>query len=236
WPRWRLSAPAELEAALGPGGEPPDVRAVEDDDRAGGSAGERDHRPWVAEHGGERRERQAGDDRRERRVAEERERQDPDPGTDPAHDRRHPQERAAGRRDDLATAPQPQEQRPPVTEHRRAAREDAGKMRVRLRRDQRRDEALRGVHQHDRQPVPAPVDPPHVRPADVAAAERADVRALESADDPVAGRDAAGQVAGDDQDRQRQRAGTPYPVTQPLTTPQSRLSKKASMYEARSVW
>ena len=65
------------------------------------------------------------------------------------------------------------------------------------------------VEQNDGQAVPAAVDPPDVRPADVAAAELADVRVLERADEPVPRRDAAGEVPGDDQDREGQRNGIP---------------------------
>src|SRR5438093_11739718 len=82
-------------------------------------------------------------------------------------------------------------------------------MAVDLRGDERRHEALRGVEKHDRQPVPAAIHAPDVRPADVAAAEGADVLVLERAHEPVAGGDAAGDVASRDQDRERHSTGEP---------------------------
>ena len=87
------------------------------------------------------------------------------------------------------------------------------------RQRQRRDdesghEALRDVEQDDR-----------------------DVDALRPADDPVPEREAAGQIAEEDEgDRLDDYfSGMPYPETQLLTVAQSRFWKNASMYAARSV-
>src|SRR5438067_9524077 len=80
-------------------------------------------------------------------------------------------------------------------------------MAVDLRGDERRHEGLRGVEKDDGQPVPAAVHAPDVRPADVAAAQGADVLVLERAHEPVAGGDAAGDVACRDQDREDHSTG-----------------------------
>jgi hypothetical protein len=58
-----------------------------------------------------------------------------------------------------------------------------------------------------------------------------------AADDPVPEREAAGQAAdeGECERLARYRNGMLYPETQLLTVAQSRFSKNASMYAARSV-
>ena len=95
-------------------------------------------------------------------------------------------------------------------------------------RDQRRDESLDDVEQHHGNRVACSCRPPDVRRPDVAAADLADVLAAEDPNKPVAARDAAGQVAGEDEERSVQGVIW-YPLTQALTASQSRLSKNASM-------
>jgi hypothetical protein len=87
-----------------------------------------------------------------------------------------------------------------VAEHRGAAREDAGSLADEERAEQCRHEPLERVDEDDRKAEPPPKDAPRVRPADVAAAVAADVGPLDRADEPVPGRDRAGEVAGDDGD------------------------------------
>ena len=110
------------------------------------------------------------------------------------------------------------------------------------RQRQRRDdesghEALRDVEQDDRTPVPRPERAPDVRRTDVPAADGPDVDALRPADDPVPEREAAGQIAEEDEGGRLDDyfSGMPYPETQLLTVAQSRFWKNASMYAARSV-
>src|SRR5205085_2407071 len=134
----------------------------------------------------------------ERRVAEEQERREPDRGADPAHDRGDAEERAARRRDRLPALLEAQEQGAPMAEHRGAARQHAREVADEERPGKRRPEALRDVEQHDRNPVAPPEDAPDVRGADVPAPDLADVDAAPGTDDPVAGRDRAGEVAGAD--------------------------------------
>ena len=87
--------------------------------------------------------------------------------------------------------------------------------------------------------VPRPERAPHVRGADVPAAHgvRMSDAARSPADDPVPGRNAAGEIADDDEERGLDGyfKGIAYPETQLLTVVQSRFSKNASMYAARSV-
>jgi hypothetical protein len=113
----------------------------------------------------------------------------------PAHQRSDAEEGASARRDHLPAARPAEEERSPVPEHGGGARDDAGQVPVDEGRGERRREALERVDGDDREPVAASEDAPDVRPADVAAAERPDVDALRRADEPVAGRDRAGQVA-----------------------------------------
>ena len=115
----RFSVPARRRAMFG---------AVEQEDRDGRAGGEHDHRPRLAEQHRDDRQRDRRGDRRERRVAEERGRRRsrrrrptaPTSGRDP-------EERPAARRHHLPAAPQAEEQRPPVPEHRRGAGEHAAR-------------------------------------------------------------------------------------------------------------
>src|SRR5205085_10106480 len=104
---------------------------------------------------------------------------------------------------------------------------------------ERRPEALRHVEEHDRNPVAPPEAAPHVRRPDVPAPERADVDAAPCPHDPVARGNRPGEVAAGDAESGGECVayGRIWDLeTQSLIVDQSRLSKKASMYEARSVW
>jgi hypothetical protein len=119
-----------------------------------------------------------------------------------------------------------------------ARREHAREVRDVSVPDERRSESLRRVQDDDRQPEPPAVHTPDVRPADVAAAVTADVLVLDEPHEPVAPRHRAEQVAGDDEERVDIQAYfwnlvLRHPV---VDVDQSRLSKNASMYDARSVW
>src|SRR5205085_7524060 len=103
------------------------------------------------------------------------------------------------------------------------------------RRRKRRCEALGGVEEDDRQPVPAAVGAPDVSRADVPAPDRADVDAFERPHHPVAEGQRARDVTSGDEERVGQ-ARIWYFETQSFTVAQSTLWKKASMYEPRSVW
>jgi hypothetical protein len=63
----------------------------------------------------------------------------------------------------------------------------------------------------------------------------ANVVATSGPDDPVPEREAAGEVAGEDESELDYLGLIWYFEAQSLIVAQSRLSKKASMYEARSV-
>src|SRR5438477_9589231 len=122
--------------------------------------------------------------------------------------------------------------------HRGGTRHHASQVRHDQGRDESRRESLCRIEQHDREAEPPAVDAPHFRPADVAAPVPADVVALDEPHEPVAPRHRAEHVPGDDEERRRHSAyvGIWYFDTQSLTVDQSRLSKNASMYDARSVW
>ena len=115
-----------------------------------------------------------------------------------------------------------------MPEHRRAAGQHAGEVVDEDRREQCGNEPLGGVEDHHRHAELRPERPPDVGRADVPAPEPADVDAAEGADEPVAGRNAAGQVAGDYEKNDAQ-VVIWYRVTQSLIASQSRLSKNASM-------
>jgi hypothetical protein len=85
-----------------------------------------------------------------------------------------------------------------VAQHRGTAGEHAGPLPDEERGEERRDEPLQGVDEDDRQPEPPAEDPPDVGAADVAAAVAADIGMPDRRDEPVPGRDRAGEVAGDD--------------------------------------
>ena len=88
-----------------------------------------------------------------------------------------------------------------MAEHRRPADEGADESAFELRGDERRDEPLRDVEQDHRRAQPRAEAAPDVGGADVAAAELADVRRLKTRTSQYAEREAAGQVAGHDQER-----------------------------------
>jgi hypothetical protein len=67
------------------------------------------------------------------------------------------------------------------------------------RGDERGHEALQHIEHDHRNRVTRPEGPPDVRRADVPAADGPDVHALRRADDPVPEREAAGQVADEDE-------------------------------------
>src|SRR5205807_333903 len=79
----------------------------------------------VAEGPGPEDERHRRDHRRDRRVPRQREHEEPHPCGGGADERCDAEERAARGRDHLPAATEPEEQRPPVPEHRRRAGEDA---------------------------------------------------------------------------------------------------------------
>src|SRR5437588_9800649 len=214
---------------------------MEQHDRERRERPEDDHGPRLAEKRRKDGERARGEDRRERRVAEEQERRDPDRRADPAHDRRDAEERAARRRDGLPTLLEAQEEGPPVAEHRGAAGQHTGEVADEQRPDERRTESLRHVQEHDGDAVAPAEDPPHVGGADVPAPDRPDVDPAPRTHDPVPGRDRPREVADEYDERGHHRDGRRYfricdLDVQSLIVDQSRLSKKASMYEARSVW
>jgi hypothetical protein len=101
----------------------------------------------------------------------------------------------------------------------------------RERGDEHREEALRHVEQDDRDPVARPERAPDVRRADVPATDGPDVDALRPADDPVPEREAAGQIADEDEGERLDDYfnGMAYPETQLFTVVQSRFWKNASM-------
>src|SRR3954447_20692099 len=219
---------AKVEPVLRSGAQTCDVRAMEHDDRDGDECRERDHRPRLADECGRHGQRARAHHRCERRVTEREEAQDPDAGADSADDRRNAEERTAAGRDHLPAALPTQEERTPVAQHRSRAGEDAGEVRDVDGREHRGDEALRRVDEHHGQAERAPEDAPHVRAADVPAAQRTDVDVLHGADEPVSRRDRPGEIAGD----YCGRGGyfwIWYFDTQSLTVRQSRLSKNALM-------
>src|SRR5262249_22463572 len=135
----RLSVPERTRAMVAPWGA---------DTALAATAAEGPPRPRVGEERGDDGQRHRRGHRAERRVAEEEEHDDPHGRADPAHDRRDAEERTAARGDHLPTALPLEEERPPVAQHRRTAREHAGEMRDSLRSDECRRKAFRRV-QHD---------------------------------------------------------------------------------------
>src|SRR5262245_5992072 len=209
---------------------------MEKQDADGGHADERDDGPGLPQRNRDEGQRCRGDHGGERCVAEEREDGDPDHGRGQPDERREREEGAAARRDHLPAALEAQEQRPPVPEHRCAARQCARERARDLGGDEGGHEPLREV-EHDHGSTEAGAEAPRdVRGADVAAPEAADIAALEDPDEPVAEREAAGQVAGQDEECGFYLSVISYFATQSFTVAQSRLFMKASMYDARSVW
>ena len=155
----------QLEAALLSPGEPPDVRAVEEDDGGRGERAERDHRPRVAEQPRPDGERGSGRHRRDRRVARHaRRRRSRRP--------RRLRRRAARRRGTRRRSSRPSS-RPSGSRGRAAARGRASRPRPRARPragrrrrvdDERRHEPLRRVEQRrPGTPYRGPYDAPDVR-------------------------------------------------------------------------
>src|SRR5262245_35201178 len=233
----RLRLPPELNSRLGPCPKALEVTAVQDEHAERRQAGEDEHRPRLAEQQRGDRQRDRGDDRRDRHIARERKDREPHDRPDKPDERREPEQRPPVGRDHLPALREAEEQRPPVAEHRRAAGQRSGDRPGREGRGERGHEAFRDVEHDHRNRVAGPEGPPDVRGADVPAADGANVDTLRPADDPVPEREAAGQVADDDEGQRLDGylKGIPYPVTQLLTVTQSRFSKNASMYAARSV-
>ena len=146
-----------------------------------------------------------------------------------------------------------------MTQHRSGAREHADPVAGEEEPGERGDEALEDVEHGHRDAERLAVGAPDVRRADVAAPLLPDVLAAGQPHHDDAGRDRADQVPGEDEERVGEHGaslrgdaagdghggavtvtgshdGISYAATQPLTTPQSRFSKNASTYEARSVW
>jgi hypothetical protein len=116
-----------------------------------------------------------------------------------------------------------------VPEHGSAADERADESALELGRHERRDEALADVEQDDRDAQPRAEAAPDVRRADVPAPVLADVLPPQQQDEPVPEREAAGQVAGEYQERIGYLGLIWYCETQSFTVAQSMLSKKVSM-------
>jgi hypothetical protein len=116
-----------------------------------------------------------------------------------------------------------------VAEHRRPADQRTYERPLQLGGQERRHEALGDVEQDDGNPERGPEAAPDVRGADVAAAVGTDVLAPEQQDEPVPEREAAGQVAGEDEQEIRYFGLIWYCDTQSFTAAQSMLSKNASM-------
>ena len=156
--RWRTSTASAASAAKTITGQ-------------GSPSSRRDHR-----------QRDRGGDRRERRVAEEREDDEPDAAPSRRRAARRRGTRRRRSRPSCRRVAKPQEQRPPVPEHRRGAGEHAGQVpdeqrrrRARARTPSATSSSITGSAE------PRAVRPPDVRRADVAAADRADVLVPEAA-------------------------------------------------------
>ena len=118
-----------------------------------------------------------------------------------------------------------------MTEHRGGAGESAREVADYERRYERRRKALGYVEEDNRDPVAPAEGAQDIRGSDVAAADRPDVQPFRPSD-PVPEREAAGEVADDDESERfdkRYFRGIAYFDTQSFTVPQSRLSKNASM-------
>ncbi len=119
-----------------------------------------------------------------------------------------------------------------MAEHRRAPGERARDVAGDQGRDERGHEPLGDVEHDHRDRIARAEAPPDVRRPDVAAADRPDVDAPRQPHDPVSEREAAGEVADDDEGERldnRYFRGIAYFETQSFTVFQSRLSKNASM-------
>jgi hypothetical protein len=88
-----------------------------------------------------------------------------------------------------------------MAEHRRRTRQRARDVPRDERGHERRREALGDVEQRDRKAEASAVDAPDVRGSDVPAAELADVGTPGNPDDPEAEREAAGEIAGRDEEQ-----------------------------------
>ena len=86
-----------------------------------------------------------------------------------------------------------------MSEHRRTAGESSGDVADSEGRRERGSESLRNVEQDHRDPVARPEGAPDVRGADVPSADRAYVDTAGGPHDPVSKREAAGEIAGDDE-------------------------------------
>jgi hypothetical protein len=86
-----------------------------------------------------------------------------------------------------------------VPEHRRPAGQRSGDVTRSERGDEGGKEALGDVEDDDGNPITGPEGAPDVRGADVPTADGPDVDAARRLDDPVSKREAAGEIAGDDE-------------------------------------
>jgi hypothetical protein len=190
---------------------------------------EDDDRPRLSE--GERGERKSDgrSNRRERRIAREREDRQPHEHRGEPDDRGEPEERAGARGDHLPAAPEAHEDRPPVAEHRGASDQRSDEGALELNGHERGNEALGDVEHDHRRAEPRPETAPDVRGADVPAPVFPDVVAPDQQDEPVPEGEAAGDVAGEDEEEIVYLESIWYFETQSLTVAQSMLSKNASM-------
>jgi hypothetical protein len=193
-----------MEAVLGAGAQPAEVAAMEKQNARGGPDAEQDDRERVAVGDGEHGERDPGENRRDRGVAEDQEEGEPHRARAQRDPERDAEEDAAAGRDHLPALLEPQEDRAPVTEHRRGAGAHSREM---VRRDEehpneRRDEPLQHVEEDDRDAEPAPVGAPDVRRADVPGADLADVLVLDEEHEPIAPRARAQEIAEDNEPKE----------------------------------
>ena len=204
------SKPAELlppgpRASLAAAREPADVLPMEQNHGRGRCPAEGDHRPRLSEQPGKQRERAGRHDRGNRGVAGDEEDEDPDACPDRPDDGGDAEYRATGGCDGLAALLEPEEDRPRVPDHGRASREHPGQRSGHLGGDECGHKALRDVEEHDGNAVPPAERTPHVRRADVPAADGADVDVLRRAHEPVPEGHGPDEVGRGDEERRRHR-------------------------------
>ena len=180
---------------------------------------------------GERRERKSTgrSNRRQRRIAREREDHQPYDDRGERDDRGEPEEGTGARGDHLPAALKAHEDRSPVAEHCGASDERSDERALELNGHERRNEALGDVEHDHRRAEPRPEAAPDVGCADVPAAVLANVLAPQQQHEPVPEGQAAGQVAGENEEEVGYLGSIWYFETQSFTVAQSRLSKNASM-------
>jgi hypothetical protein len=191
---------------------------MQDDDGHRGHAREGNHGPGLTDQHGDERQRARRQHRRDRRIAEEEKRHDPDSCPDGAHDRLDAEE-----------------------SHRGAARHHPARCDTNIVARSAGTNPFAVSTSTTGSPSLRPNTRQTFVPPDVAAPERPDVDVPDTADEPVSSRNRAGDVARDDRDGVAHGGAAPYVWiwyfdTQSSIVGQSRLSKNASMYDARSVW